>query len=111
MGAIATALKRALGELIAAGHSRFGKVSPRAPYRDENEEGGEGGTGILQHPLFADVPVGAASDLTAVTADHANINDLAEERKDEATPELRKNLEKGNVLTHGTAPKPNPSPF
>lgn len=110
MGVIAIPLKRALGELVARGHSRFGKVNPRAPYREEDEGGASGG-GILQHPLFADVPVGAASDLTAVTAEHAHINDLAEERKDEATPELRKQLELGNKPTISSAPKPSISPL
>jgi len=86
--------KTKLGELIAKGHRKFGKVAPRKPYLDD-DEGGTGGAQLLfeQHPLLAQQPVGASSDLTAIISENKTSMDEAEKRSDEATPQLKKALE------------------
>ena len=87
--------KTKLGELIAKGHRKFGKVAPRKPYLDDDDEGGTGGAQLLfeQHPLLSQQPVGASSDLTAIISDNNNSVDQAEKRVDEATLQLKKALE------------------
>lgn len=84
--------KRTLGELIAKGHARFGKVAPRHPYYEDDEGGGDTGASDLRfetHPLLKDLPIGAASDLTISIPDHENITELAQARAEESCPELR----------------------
>ena len=87
--------KTKLGELIAKGHRKFGKVAPRKPYLDDDESGGTGEAQLLfeQHPLLAQQPIGASSDLTAIISDNNASLDEAEKRSDEATPQLKKALE------------------
>jgi hypothetical protein len=81
--------KQKLGELLGKGHSVFGHVSPRRPYRDD--EGGEGGAQLTmpEHPLLNQRPVGAASDLTAITTENSETLDAAQERAQEACAELK----------------------
>lgn len=101
--------KMQLSELIAEGHALFGKVNPRRPYRDDDDdEGGSGGSKLVfeQHPLLANRPVGAPSDLTFdVVANNRSLEE-AESRADEASPQLRNTLEKklGMALGQKKAP-------
>ena len=106
--------KEQLGELLAKGHAKFGKVAPRRPYRDD-DEGGDGVPGLTveTHPLLADLPVGASSDLTAIAADNSNITDEALDRVDELTPALqnqpRLQAELSYRYSKSNTPKPTPS--
>jgi hypothetical protein len=82
--------KRKLSELLGVGHSKFGKVKLRKPYRDDDEGGGAGtGLRLDSHPLFANLPDGADSDLSSVASNNAYSEDAAKERVNEASPELR----------------------
>jgi hypothetical protein len=106
--------KTKLGELIAKGHRKFGKVMPRKPYLDDDEEGGGAGSAQLlfeQHPLLAQQPVGASSDLTAIISENRASLDEAEKRSDEAVPQLKKALEMklGLGKQYKATPSPNPS--
>jgi hypothetical protein len=68
----------------------------RRAYREEDDEGGSGvGENLFQsHPMLADQPVGASSDLTAIMSDNAETLQAAEERQNEASLELQPTLEK-----------------
>jgi len=92
--------KMQLGELLAVGHRHFGKVAPRRPYVEEDEDGGSGGSSklLLDHPLFMDAPTGATSDLTFLVNENNHAIEEAEKRSDELNPQLRKVLE--NQLGH-----------
>jgi hypothetical protein len=83
--------KEQLSVLLAAGHARFGRVAPRRPYLDDSD-GGEGAPRLTveTHPLLANLPVGAASDLTAIVNANSQITEEALERINELTPELKK---------------------
>lgn len=104
------ALKAALGEKLALGHRLYGNVTPRKPYRDEEDQGGAGSAQLLPHPLLEQQPVGASSDLTNITSEYGELLEAAEERRDEASPELQQRLqkvlgkEKSLTLTHRSAP-------
>jgi hypothetical protein len=95
MSRIKTEYKRQLSDLIAAGHRKFGRVLPRRPYLDDDEGGGEGGSALVfeTHPLLSQQPAGATSDLTFIVENNKYALDEAEKRIDEATPQLRKQLE------------------
>ena len=96
--------KTKLGELIAEGHRRFGKVMPRKPYREEDDKGGGTGEAELspfeQHPFLAEQPVGAPSDLTSVVTENNNAVEEAEKRD---AKELSNQLQ--NQLAHTHAQK------
>lgn len=83
--------KQELGKLLGKGHAMFGRVAPRRDYRDE-DEGGAGSAELLfeTHPLLAEQPVGAASDLTAIATENSDSLDQAVERVNEASKELVK---------------------
>ena len=82
--------KRKLSELLGLGHSKFGKVKLRKPYHDDDEGGGAAsGLRLDSHPLFANLPDGASSDLSSVASNSAFSEDAAKERVNEASPELR----------------------
>jgi hypothetical protein len=100
-----------LGELIAKGHRKFGLVAARRPYRDEDEEGGEGSAQLLfeQHPFFQNQPIGAASDLTFIVPENQAAIAEAEKRSDEAVPELKKALENRLGLGKQFNITPNPT--
>lgn len=104
--------KQQLAELLAEGHRKFGKVAPKRPYRDDEDEGG-GGDGSAEllfetHPLLAQQPVGASSDLTSIITDNKNTIDEADKRSDEAKPELRKALENVHAARASNLAKPTP---
>ncbi len=99
--------KRKLSELIGVGHSKFGKVKMRKPYRDDEDSGGAGtGLQLDSHPLFANLPDGADSDLSSIATNNAYSEDAAKERVNEASPELRLQP----VLQAELNPSFNPSP-
>lgn len=112
MSSIKKIYKEQLSYLLGKGHTRFGKVAPRRPYRDEEEEGGTAaGLTLLQHPLLMNMPVGAASDLTAVTTVNSDATEEALDRAEECCPQLQQQPQLRNALTHGrhyTPPKPAP---
>jgi hypothetical protein len=103
--------KEQLGQLLAKGHAKFGRVAPRRPYRDE-DEGGEGAPGLTveSHPLLANLPIGASSDLTAIAADNSNITDEALDRVEELSPSLQNQpqlqAELSQRYTKTSTPKP-----
>ncbi|OGT05898.1 MAG: hypothetical protein A2X78_00695 [Gammaproteobacteria bacterium GWE2_37_16] len=95
MAAIPKKYLKELGDLLADGHRRFGKVAPRKPYKEDEEDGGTGSAQLLfeEHPLLSSMPIGAPSDLTFLTNNNQFSQDKAEERVEQATPELKKQLE------------------
>ncbi len=112
MASIKKIYKEQLSYWLAKGHSQFGRVAPRRPYRDEDEEGGAGTAGLtlLEHPFLMDLPVGAASDLTAVASVNSEADDEALDRAEECCPELQQQPKLRNALTHGrhyTPPTPS----
>jgi hypothetical protein len=101
--------KTLLGNLLAEGHRKFGKVAPRRPYRDD--DGGEGGGSaqlLPEHPLLQTQPVGAPSDLTMLINESKFSLEEAEKRYDELNPQLQKSLE--NKLGLGLTHKPPKTP-
>jgi len=89
---IAATFKAKLSEIIGIGHRQFGKVALRRPFDDDDDEGGEGGTGLQleEHPFLAQQPIGAASDLTAIANQNSQAEDEAKERVNEASLQLQK---------------------
>ena len=104
--------KRKLSELLAEGHRVFGEVKPRRAYKEDDEGGGAGTAEFLfeTHPLLAEQPVGASSDLTFLNSESSFSADEAEKREDQASPQLKKQLQnslgKSHAHTHRTAPTP-----
>ena len=112
--AILNQYKAQLGELIAKGHAKFGRVAPRRPYRDDDGEGeGAPGLKVEEHPYLADLPVGAASDLTFIASENSSITEEALERVDELNPELKNQPTLRNDLTYANEIRytPKPSPY
>lgn len=105
--------KSELGLLLAKGHAKFGPVASRRPYRDDDDEG-EGGAslGIEEHPLLAQLPIGAASDLTAIASENSEAMDEALDRVEELNPELQNQPALRNELglrySKSNTPKPSP---
>lgn len=93
MAEIPVKLKMELSELLAKWFKQFGKVSPRRPYHEDSGDGGSSQLLFEGHPLFAELPIGAPSDLDFLI--HTNNSNIleAEKRSDEACPELRKQIE------------------
>ncbi|MBA2654638.1 MAG: hypothetical protein H0U71_06195 [Gammaproteobacteria bacterium] len=110
MAAILNQYKAALGEHLAKGHAKFGKVAPRRAYKDD-EDSGEGSAGLTieTHPLFLNVPEGAASDLSFITTDNSNVEDEALDRVEELNPELKYQAELN--LNYAKVSTPKPTPF
>jgi hypothetical protein len=94
-----------LGELLADGLRKFGKVLPRRPYKEDDEGGGEGSNMLLEHPLFMDVQLGAPSDLTTIASENNHSKEEAEKRADELTPQLQKSLQNQLALGYQKAPE------
>jgi hypothetical protein len=89
--ALTVTQKREMSRLFGIGHAKYGKVAARHPYRDDDEGGGDSGLPSIvpEHPLLADLPVGAASDLTADVAANSESLEEAKERMPELTPALQ----------------------
>jgi len=86
--------KTELSALIGEGHRQFGKLAPRRPYTDGDDKGGGTAQNVFeQHPLLAEQPLGASSDLTFIITENNRALDEAEKRADKAAPELKKRLE------------------
>lgn len=86
--------KAQLGELLGGWYSKFGKVTPRRAYH-EDDEGGEGGTALQMfedHPFLAEMPIGASSDLASVIVEDSRTLDEADKRSNELTQELQNKL-------------------
>lgn len=98
-----------LGELLAAGHRKFGRVAMRRPYSKEDDEEGGGGAGLLlDHPLFMDRPIGAPSDLSMMVNENDHSVEKAEERSEDLNPQLQKALEQKLGLELGHKPPKAP---
>lgn len=108
---IAVKFKRKLSELLGIGHSRFGRVALRKPYR-EDEEGGTGEAELRfdSHPLFANLPDGADSDLSSLPNNNPVSEDAAKERVNEASPELKLQPALQAELQPGYRSTPTPQP-
>lgn len=96
MPRIPTKQKAALGESLVAYFRQFGTVAPRRAYHDEDESGT--GTGSAKppweaHPMFLETPIGAPSDLASILVADERTVENAENRMNEACPELRMQLE------------------
>jgi hypothetical protein len=103
--------KRKLSELLGIGHSKFGKVKLRKPYHEDEGGGvGEAGLRLDSHPLFANLPDGADSDLSAVANNNSYSEDAAKERVNEANPQLQMQPVLQNELNPGFNPSPDRSP-
>lgn len=104
--------KAQLGDLLRKGHGKFGRVAPSKPYKDDDEGGaGTAGLTVETHPLLADLPEGAASDLTFIASDNSNITDEALERVDELTPQLQNQPSLQAELTYSHRATPRPTPY
>jgi len=88
---LSKSFKEQLSKLLGHGHSRFGRVAPRRPFKDDEGGGaGEAGLNFETHPLLAQQPIGAASDLTQLVDQNNQSLDAVEERANEASEELQK---------------------
>lgn len=105
---IATQHKRKLSEILAKVLSKWGRVKIRAPYKDE--DGGDGSSGLVmkEHPFLSSRPIGAASDLTAITNDNIHSEDAAKENVNECCPQLRMQPTLRNELAARFNPKYTP---
>jgi hypothetical protein len=114
MATITIEHKTKLGELIAEGHRRFGNVTPRKPYREEDEEGGAGEAELSPfeaHPLLDEQPVGAPSDLTAIVTENNNAVEEAEKRDaKELSNQLQNQLRHTHAAKLGAAHTARPTP-
>lgn len=113
MSRIKNIYKEQLSFLLGKGHAQFGKVAPRRPYPDEDEEGGGAGAAgltLLEHPLLMNMPVGADPKLTSVTTENPDALDAAEERVNECCLELQQQPRLRKALTHGKHYIPTPTP-
>ena len=108
--ATAKEFKAQLGELLAAGHRKFGKVAPRKPYREDDTDTGVGEAGLLfeTHPLLAEQPTGASSDLTAIVTENSKAVEEAENRSEE---ELSHKLTQALKNKHAMAATPKLNPL
>jgi hypothetical protein len=105
--------KEKLGELLATGHRKFGKVTPRKPYREDegDVDSGAGSPNPMfeAHPFFAEQPVGASSDLTAIITENRDAVEEAEKRSEqELSHRLTQALKNKHTYTKSATPKMNP---
>jgi hypothetical protein len=103
--AFIVAQKRELSRLLAVGlQKKNWRVAPRHPYREEDEGGSGLPSTVPEHPLLADLPVGAASDLTADAAKNSEALEEAQERLPELTPALQNQLQAQMKHSYVSAP-------
>lgn len=106
--------KMQLGELIGNGHRHFGKVTPRRPYAKDDASGDGGASQLLPaHPLFAQQPIGASSDLTFLANENDRTVEEAEKRSNDLNLELQNKLEKklGQQLSYHPPKTPEARPI
>jgi hypothetical protein len=86
--------KAQLGGELSKWYRLFGKVQPRKPYHEDDT--GEGAATskplFAEHPLLAEMPIGASSDLTSIITNDEHTLEEAANRSDELTEELRYTL-------------------
>lgn len=99
---LTTEQKTHLSNKLLMGHKRFGPVLERRPYKDdEDDTGGTGAPSILkEHPLLAEQPVGATSDLSHIATMNQEAEDQLDKRNDEVSPQLKQQLQQKQQLTH-----------
>ena len=116
MARITKEYKIKLGEILADWYRNFGRVAPRRDYHDDDQgSGGAAASPFESHPLLAQLPVGAPSDLAAIIINNSRNMDEAKKRIEEASPELQQKLD--NALNLGKKhenqyrSRPKPQPF
>lgn len=94
-GRLSSEIKTKLGEELAKWYRRYGKVTPRRPYKDDQEGGGDAQAQPLfvAHPLLSELPVGAPSDLAFVDNNNPRCAEEAEKRSEELSNEPKQKLE------------------
>lgn len=109
--------KKQLGEYLGDWYRRFGRVAPRRAYHEDDKSTGGGSANKMfeDHPLLAEVPIGASSDLASILVEDARTLDDANSRKEEMSNELQHKLTLalGEKLQnrHRYDYQINPSPF
>lgn len=105
--------KTQLGELLAAGHRRFGMVAPRKPYRDDDDDGDSGigkASPFEQHPLLDEQPLGATSDLTAIATENSEAEAEVEKRDaKELSNQMQQQLANKHAYTLGQSRTASPT--
>lgn len=110
MAMILNQYKAQLSEIIAQGHAKFGAVAARRPYKDDDDSGdGAPGLTVETHPLLANLPVGAASDLTAITSANSEITEEALDRVEELNPQLKQQPTLQAELSYRYSHRPAPT--
>lgn len=92
---IPATLKKELGERLAKWYRMFGKVAPRRAYYEDDSGSGDASMSpplFEGHPLLAETPIGAPSDLSSIlTADERTLEE-ADKRSEELTNDLQNKL-------------------
>lgn len=101
---LSTALKIKLSEALVKWYRTFGKVAARKPYHDEGGDAGDAAATMVfeSHPLLANMPIGAPSDLAWVDNNNNECIEEAVRRGEELTNQPRARLEMrlGQKLDH-----------
>ena len=87
---------------------RLGYRGPRLPEEKEDDEGGSGGlsNGLMQHPLFADLPEGMADEnISGNTQVNTQVDEEQKKRELELNPKLQAKLEARHSLRHTPTPR------
>jgi hypothetical protein len=109
MAKISIDFKKQLGELVGKFYEQQGyKVLPRRPYREKDEDGGEGS--IAEHPAFANLPISASSDLTFLMNFNSQVLQAALDRAGQMSPELRMRLQYALNLQMQNRARPSMTP-
>jgi hypothetical protein len=107
--------KTELGNLLVKGHSQFGPVAPRKPYKEDDAEGGGEGAASFspfeEHPLLKKQPIGASSDLTSRVTENIYAEAETEKRSEDLTLEMQQKLALQQANRHRKTAVPNLSPY